>query len=236
MCLAPRTVLVAALVLSAAPFGRAQTAPDPSGHWEGSIQAPGGAVAIEVDLAKNAQGVLDGTIGVPAQHEHGIPFSNITADGNSIEFQARSDQSFKGTLSSDGRSMSGRLIAAAGSVPIVLTRTGDARIEPPAKSAAVGKDLEGSWSGTLDVDGGLRLVLTVANHADGTATAAIVNVDQGGVKVPVSAITQTGTAVTLDVKAIEGSYTGVLNKDATELTGTFRQGPATLPLTFRRAQ
>ena len=51
-----------------------------------------------------------------------------------------------------------------------------------------------------------------------------------------SAITRTDASVTLDLEAISGSYTGVMNKEGTELVGTFRQGERTAPLTFRRAE
>jgi hypothetical protein len=38
-------------------------------------------------------------------------------------------------------------------MPFSLTRTGDPRIEAPATSAPIGKELEGIWNGTLDVNG-----------------------------------------------------------------------------------
>ena len=63
MYLPCRTSLVAAFLLVAAPFARAQTPVDPSGHWEGSIQIPGTELNIEVDLTKNSQGGITGTLG-----------------------------------------------------------------------------------------------------------------------------------------------------------------------------
>ena len=44
----------------------------------------------------------------------------------------------------------------------------------------------------------------------------------------------TGRGVTLEVKSISGSYTGAVNGAGTELAGTFSQGAASVPLTFRR--
>jgi hypothetical protein len=43
----------------------AQTAVDPSGHWEGLIKMPEMEMAIEIDLAKNANGTLAGTFANP---------------------------------------------------------------------------------------------------------------------------------------------------------------------------
>jgi hypothetical protein len=40
--------------------------------------------------------------------------------------------------------------------------------------------------------------------------------------------------VTLDIKAIHGTIVGTLNPGATELVGTFTQGPGVAPVTFKR--
>jgi hypothetical protein len=128
--------------------------------------------------------------------------------------------------------MSGTYAMAGATLPFDLTRTGNARIEPPVKSAPIGKELEGTWNGTLDVDGGLRLALKMSNHSDGAASGTIVNLDQGGLEIPV-AIAQKGSGVTLVSNVVEGSFSGALNAEGTELAGTWTQGPAALPLTFR---
>ena len=56
-------------------------------------------------------------------------------------------------------------------IPFDLKRAGLAQIAPTPKSAPIGKELEGRWSGTIDVGGKTeRLVLKMTNHADGTST------------------------------------------------------------------
>jgi len=130
--------------------------------------------------------------------------------------------------------MSGDFLVGGAAVPFTLTRVGDPKIEAAAKSKAIGKDVEGTWNGTLEVQGTqLRLVLTMANHPDGTATARIVNLDQGEVALPAT-ITQTGASVTIETSAVVSAFSGALNATGTELAGTFTQGPLNLPLTFRR--
>jgi len=233
-----RLALLAALLLVPAPSLLAQTAVDPSGHWEGAVQAPNMVVTIEVDLAKNGKGELAGTFGNPAQNLKGLPLSNFAADGRSLTFQVKGsapgERVFKGALSADGKTISGDYAQGGFSMPFSLTRTGDARIEAAAGSAPIGKELEGAWHGTLDVNGvQRRLVLTMANHPDGTATGNFVNVEEG-LEIPITTITQTSSSVTLDVKTVGVAYTGALNPDGTELVGTLTQGSAVLPLTFRR--
>jgi hypothetical protein len=142
---------------------------------------------------------------------------------------------FTGTLSADGRSLTGDFTQGGGSTPLLLKRTGDAKIEPPARSTRITSALEGSWEGTLDVKGTLlRLVLKLSNQADGVATGVLVSVDQGGAEIPISTIVQSGTQLKLRLPAIAGAYEGALANG--ELTGTWTQGPVTLPLVFKRSK
>jgi hypothetical protein len=130
--------------------------------------------------------------------------------------------------------MSGDFFASGNTVPFTMKRSGDARVVAPATSAPISKELEGSWNTTLEVGGmPLRLVLTLTNQPDGTATGHIVNLDQGGLRLPLT-ITQNAAAVTLDSTVVSSSFAGTLNPAATELTGTFTQGTFNAPLTFHR--
>ena len=237
-----RTLLVAAVFLIPTPSLRAQIAADPAGHWEGAIQAPGKEMRFEVDLAKNAKGELAGTFSNPAQNVKGYPMTNVAVEGQSIRFLLKVNSGggpFEGVLSADGTSMSGTFTATTAEgtfkVPFSLTRTGDARIDTPPRSAPIGKELEGAWNGTLDVNGKrLVLVLKMSNQPDGTATGSLMDVDQG-VGIAVTTITQKASSLTLDVKVVGGTWIGTVNADATELVGTWTEGPLVLPLTFRRA-
>jgi hypothetical protein len=235
-------LLLGAFFLVPVPSAHAQLAADPSGHWEGAIQAPGKDVKFEVDLARNSKGELAGTFSNPAQNIKGYPVANVAVEGRSIRFLLKTNSGggpFDGVLSADGTSMSGHFTTATAEgtfkVPFSLTRTGEARIEAPPKSAPIGKELEGTWNGTLDVNGkSLVLVLKMSNHSDGTATGSLVSVDQG-VEIPVTTITQKASNLLLDVKIVGGTYSSALNADGTELVGTWTEGPLVLPLTFRRA-
>jgi hypothetical protein len=230
-----RTSLLVALLFAAVPSARAQTAAVLAGHWEGAVEAEGRVVTFQVDLATNRQGEPVGTVSVPAQNLKGLPLTSIRLEGGSVTFHARSDQPFSGVLSADGHSISGEFNVSGRSIPFSMTRTGDSRIEPQPASAPIGKDLEGTWNATLSgQEGTLRLVLTMTNHADGTATGRLVNLDEGSLELP-ARITRTGSSVTLDFNVVGASYTGTLNDSGTELSGTYTQGPITAPLTFQRA-
>ena len=210
---------------------RAQTAPDPSGHWEGIVQVPGMDVAFELDFAKNSTGVA-GTVGIPAQKLSGLPLRSVVVDGRSIKFQARTDQSFDGTIAEDGGSISGSYYVDGAAVPFTMTRKGEARITPPVTSAPIGRELEGRWTATSAR--GTRLELTMENRPDGTATGIIANLNEGGLQIPVK-IVQDGVRVTLDVAVLGGSYAATLNASGTELSGTYTDASQSAPLTFTRS-
>jgi hypothetical protein len=232
-----RLLPIVALALSPVSSLLAQDAIDPSGHWEGTIQAPDMELAIEIDLAKNSKGELAGTFTQPAQHIKGLPLSTVTIEGRSVRLVLRPGSGggiFNGTLSADNNSMAGDFVASEGgySLSFSLTRKGEAKIAPPPKSAPIDEELEGTWHGTLDVGGKpMRLVISMANQPDGTATGTVVSPDGSGVEIPI-AMTQKASSVTIDVPSVGASFAGSLN--GTELSGTWTQGPWSLPLTLRR--
>jgi hypothetical protein len=234
-----RVLLIAALLLLPAPSLIAQTAVDPSGHWEGAIQVPQMDLNIEIDLAKDSKGELRGTFGNPGEKLKGLPLANVAVDGRAVTFEIKAGSgggTFHGEILADGTSMSGSFVAQAGTVPFSLTRTGDAQIEAPPKSAPIGKEMEGTWNGAIDAGGmHLRVVLKMSNQPDGTSSGTIISLDQGALEVPV-ALVQKADNLTFTVRMTGGSYSGTLNAAGTELAGTYTtaQGVA-LPLTFQRA-
>jgi murein DD-endopeptidase MepM/ murein hydrolase activator NlpD len=102
----------------------------------------------------------------------------------------------------------------------------------PGQTAARG--LEGVWQGTLDAGEKLRLVLTVSKANDGSYSGKIDSLDQGA-SIPIEIITVNAESVRLELKTVGAVFEGKLNKDHSELTGTFSQGGALLPLTLKRS-
>ena len=102
---------------------------------------------------------------------------------------------------------------------------------------APAKGIEGSWQGTLDAGGAqLRLALKVTKSNAGALSAELVSLDQGSASIPVDSITVKVDSVRLEMKSIGATFVGVLNKERTDLAGTFSQGGQELPLTFKRGE
>ena len=185
-----------------------------TGHWEGTIQAADKTAVIEFDLTPNG-----GTFNLPARNLRALPLANVVLSEKTVTFEIKGDGGgvFQGTLSSDHKSIEGTFSMRGPQsmeIPFTLKRTGDARIEAAPKSAPIGKELEGKWTGTLDVQGVQKQIgLTLASHPDGSSTGSLTSND--GMEIAISAITQKGRDVTLDLKNVGGSYSGTLKDDGT---------------------
>ena len=233
-----RTLLLAVLLLTPASLAHSQGA-DPSGHWEGTLKVPQMELTVEIDLARDSRGVFAGTFSQPAQGVKGLPLSSVTVEAPAVRFVVKGGPepaTFDGALSADGLSISGTVKQGGFTIPMNLSRTGDARIAPAPRSAAIAKALEGTWNGTLDVNGvPMRLVVKMVNQPDGTASGTVVSPDGSGVEIPIG-MTQKGSSLTIEVPSVNASYVGVLNPAATELAGTWTQQGGAFPLTLKLAK
>lgn len=226
-----RTSLVV-LVAAATVVAEAEAPHDPSGHWQGAVSAPTGELRFELDIQKNSGG-YGGTLDIPGEKIAGLPLRQVVVDGQTIEFNARTDQTFRGELASDGASMAGTFSVEGAALPFYVTRTGSARVHAAPKGSHIAGVLEGTWNGTMAANG-MRLALTLSNNADGTSNAVMINMDEGSLQIPGSA-TQKGSSLTIEFAAIGGSFTATLSDDGSELAGKYSQGERSTALTFRRA-
>ena len=227
-------LLCLVLLLPASAVHARQAAPTPSGQWIGTLPA-GPGLEMEINLARKGAEWY-GTISVPQQGTKGLPLGEVTVKSQTVTFAikgAPGDPRFSGALSDDGKTISGTFTQGGGSLPLSLAWKGEPKVEVPQKSTPVTKDFEGTWEGTLDVNGTtLRLRLILANGSPG-ATGVLVSIDQNNVEIPISTITQENARLKLILSTISGAFDGEL-KDG-ELAGTWTQGPMSRPLAFKRA-
>ncbi|MCF8282848.1 MAG: alpha/beta hydrolase [Bacteroidales bacterium] len=96
------------------------------------------------------------------------------------------------------------------------------------------KNITGDWHGTLDVQGvmTLRIVFHI-NETDGKLISTLDSPDQSAFGLPTSETDFNAPALTIKMPNLQAEYTGTVNTDFTEMTGTFTQG-APMPLTMTR--
>jgi hypothetical protein len=225
-----------ALLAVGAQVASAQSTPAGSGHWEGAVSIQGKDLRLAIDLVAKTAEKWEGAAAFPDMNAKGLPLVPITVQGDVVTFSVKGapgDPTFKGTLSKDGKTLTGDFTQGPVSGTFTLAWKSEGKLEAPPKNAALGKEFEGAWEGALEVNGvTLRLNLTLAN-LDGAATGVLISVDQGNAEIPLSVIEQNNAHLKFTVPAAGGSYDGDL-KDG-QIAGTWTQGPAVLPLSFKKA-
>jgi len=92
----------------------------------------------------------------------------------------------------------------------------------------------GQWNGVLSIQGmNLRLVFHIS-ETDGVFSATMDSPDQGAFGITVTSTTFDGSKLSLAIPAMGLSYEGELNENT--VSGTFKQGHLTLPLTLERTE
>ncbi len=122
-----RFVLVPGLlVLFGAGSLVAQEPANPAGHWEGAIEVPGAPIEINVDLMVGEDGTWTGDISIPAQMAQDVPLINVKVEGKTVSFgmEVPGDPLFTGTLSDDGKTISGPFTQGGAELTFTLTRKG----------------------------------------------------------------------------------------------------------------
>jgi uncharacterized protein (TIGR03435 family) len=118
-------------------------------------------------------------------------------------------------------------------VPIFF---GVVREQLQAQVAAQKGEIAGTWQGTLHIpQKDLRTVLKITGTAPNNLKATLYSIDQGGQAIPASSVSFEGGVLKYAIEMIDGSYEGKMSADGNSITGTWKQGPGSLPLVLARA-
>lgn len=123
-------VAVTSVLATVGPLG-AQVV-DPSGHWEGAIEAPGQPLVVIVDL-EESDGTWSGTIDIPAQGASDLPLTGVSVDGETVRFTINGvpgEPTFEGTLA--GGEISGEFSQGPARLPFRLGREA-VEVEAPSR-------------------------------------------------------------------------------------------------------
>jgi hypothetical protein len=221
----------------------AQNQPSPSGRWEGSVDLQSMNLGIIVGLSQKADGTWTGTITIPSQGLKDSALGDVSVSSSTVSFTipgVPGDPIFKAKLSEDRRMITGELIQSGQTFPFKLERRTEAESAArqaygatPEKGLA-GQGIEGSWQGTVDAGGGLRVVLKVRKASDESFAAQIDSPDQGITDLLVDSVTLKDKSLSFEVKTLSASYEGTLSKDGSEISGQWKQQGVQVPLIFKR--
>jgi hypothetical protein len=65
----------------------------------------------------------------------------------------------------------------------------------------------------------LRLVLEIESAEDGSLSGAMISVDQGSVRIPVTTLIESSGAVRFEASAIRAAFDGVMSANGSEVSG-----------------
>ena len=114
----------------------------------------------------------------------------------------------------------------------MLRAMASAQMSTQSKAAAN----EQVWQGVLDVGATkLRLVLHMAQSADGKLSGKLDSPDQQLSRLPIDTISRQEQVLRFEMALLNASYEGKLNADGSEITGQWSQQGHSWPLNFSRA-
>lgn len=101
--------------------------------------------------------------------------------------------------------------------------------------AASAPAVVGDWEGALDTgNGSLRVIIHIAQAQGASLTGTLDSPDQGAAGIAISSVSYKEPTLQLEIEQLRSGYEGKLNKDNSEITGQWKQGSASLPLTLKR--
>jgi len=206
------------------PFrAQAQAKPNIAGDYLGTL----GPLHLKLHLEVDPSGLVTGALDSPDQGANGIPCAEFHLDGQAFSFTVPAVHgSWKGTVTSDGASLSGTWNQGS---PMPLNFTRDTFV-----AAAKPSPVDGIWLGTLQAGStSLRVQLTVKSDSAGREFCAMDSLDQRTMGMECAKTTFSGNEFSFDVPAVHGSWKGSLSADGKGLSGVWNQG-SPLPLNFSR--
>ena len=110
-------------------------------------------------------------------------------------------------------------------------------IVPAPVMVAAEPPIVGAWEGTLDpgAQPKKRILVHISTAGDGSLMGTIDFPDQSVSGNGITAITYTEPTLHFESRSMQVSYDGAMNKDNSEITGTWKQSGATLSLVLKRS-
>lgn len=215
--------IVTALALLAPCFVSAQQKPNIGGEYVGTL----GPLHLKLHLKVAADASLTGSLDSPNQGAEGIPCAEFHLDGQTLSFTVPAVHgSWKGTVSSDGNSLSGTWNQGT---PMPLNFNRDTFV-PAARPSRV----DGIWLGKLETgSASLRVQLKVKSDNSGQEFCTGDSLDQQAMDLECANVVFTGDDFSFDVPVVHGHWSGKLSADGNTLSGIWNQG-SPLPLKLAR--
>jgi D-alanyl-D-alanine-carboxypeptidase/D-alanyl-D-alanine-endopeptidase len=174
------SVTVGAMVASGV-LALAQSSPA-DGIWLGTLTVGGQSIRAQVHLDKGATGCVFDSVD---QKVFGLPCGSVKVAGDAVSFEVPAVQGrWVGTLSGDGKTLTGSWSQGPGSLPLVMTRQAAAiegpKVEPPKFDAVMAPVSVAELKAVIDKD--LAEAMAKGELAPATGGGVTIGVVQHGVR------------------------------------------------------
>lgn len=219
--------------------------------WTGTYQTPSGAkLKMQLHISHDANGAVSVKMDSLNESVKGIATSNASMTDSKLHFEIpAADIAYTGTLNATHDEMTGPFSRSGGSQPLTFTRSGAAAPKSPethapqnppsapAVAAPSSNGIQGTWLGTIQGPGGikLRLQLHIDRDSSGSLSVKMDSLDQNANGIPVPKASLTDSAFHFEIPGSAIIYDGTLNAAKDEIAGTFSQGGVGQPLSFKRS-
>lgn len=203
------------------------------GDWKGDLDVGSRKLRFVFHVESNEDGALRGSLDSLDEGLFGLTIDAIEIDESEVTFAFRAlSATYEAELSEDGKTLDGKWKQRGASVPL--------RVEHAAPEAVVrvkGQErLVGTYEGKLDAGAfKVKLVFHLKEDDSGRLVGTMDSPDQAALGLPIGKIdfSEDG-AFTLHASSLGATFQGELAADGSTLEGTWKQGPASLPLVANR--
>lgn len=206
-------------------------AADATGTWNGTLKLPGADLRVVIHIESAGTAGYRATLDSPDQGAKGLMVDSITEKDGTLKFaMAQLQASYEGKWDAATKTWVGTFTQLGRPTPLTLA-AGNVAGPALVTFKGVGADLDGAWSGPLQVGNvTLSLVLRIKTAATGTSATLDV-IEQNASGVPVTAITRDGAKVKFELKSLGATIEGTVAGKT--LTGTFSQQGMPFPLVLK---
>jgi hypothetical protein len=205
------------------------------GQWHGKLQGPGIVLNMVFYFERNEAGEFVGSLQQIDTSPNKTPMTDISFENNELFFRVPAARAEYSATFADG-GFNGHLKQGAQNMELNVVK-GEyvAEAIALALSPADFAKLAGEWSGTLTPPGGageLTLIMTFKRDETGAIAGTFQSPQQGNALLKITTASLTGNTLAVALTVPPASFTGEL--DGTDITGTWSQGPASIPLVLTK--
>jgi hypothetical protein len=204
-----------------------------AGDWHGSLDADGKTLRVVLHIVAAKDGALTGSLDSLDQGLFGIPVATVVLKDSKLTLTVEAlpvHASYEGTVKACGSGIDGTWTQAQ---PMTLNFTRGAATAAAPKPATP-SDIDGTWAGTLDVNGNtLHILLKVVNTADGL-TAQVQSPDQSPMWLTATSVSRANGTLTASFTSLQAEFSGKIAADLGTIDGTFSQGGGSMPLVLKQ--